>query len=503
MKILIDTNIIIHREASSVVHNEVGILFRWIDNLHYKKCVHPISVEELNQHKDPKTKKAINLKLGNYNILKTIAPLSEEVKKLSEKFDNCQNDINDTIILNELFEKRVDLIITEDKKIHQKASSLGISGNIFSIDAFLEKVTAENPEFTEYKILSVKKEYFGNIDLAHPFFSSLKNNYSGFKKWFNKKSDETAYVCRSDKDLMAFLYLKVENKDENYFDIEPQFLPKKRLKIGTLKVALNGFRLGERFLKIVFDNAIRFNVEEIYVTIFKESIEQEILINLLEDFGFSFHGYKNSLDGKESIYVRKIDKTVKKNEPRLSYPFLSTSGNVFIVPIYPQYHTELFPDSILNNESPFDFIENEPYRNAISKVYISRSFERNLCAGDLIVFYRTGGYYKGVVSTIGIVENIITDINSEKEFIRLCRKRSVFTDKELSEHWNYRINNRPFIVNFLYSYSLPKRINLKRLIDIGVIPDINSVPRGFEKITTQNFKDILRECQADESIVVD
>ena len=503
MKILLDTNIIIHREASSVVHDEVGVLFRWIDNLHYRKCVHPISVKELNRYRDPKTRKTINLKLENYNVLKTTAPLSDEVKKLSDNIDKCQNDINDTIILNELFSSRVDIIITEDKKLRQKAASLGILEKVFTIDAFLEKVSAENPEFADYKILSVNKEYFGNIDISQPFFASLKEDYLGFEKWFSKKADETAYICSSDKNLMAFLYLKVENEGENYSDIDPPFPPNKKLKIGTMKVALNGFRLGERFIKIVFDNALRFHVKEIYVTLYKESIEQERLVNLLEDLGFYLHGYKSNVTGKEYVYVRHLTKTAERTSPRLTYPFISISGKIFIVPIYPQYHTELFPDSILNNESPFSFIENEPYRNAISKVYISRSIERNLNSGDIIVFYRTGGYYKGVVTTIGIVENVIDNINSEKDFIELCRKRSVFSDTELSEHWNYKKSNRPFVVNFLYSYSFPKRINMKRLIEMGVIPDINSAPRGFECLTKNKFIDILRECQADESIVVD
>lgn len=503
MKILLDTNILIHREASTVVHDEVGVLFRWIDNLHYMKCVHPISVEELNKYRNPKTRKTIKSKIENYNVLKTIAPLSEPVKALSDKIDKSQNDINDTIILNELFRSRVDIIITEDKKLRQKADFLGISEKVFTIDAFLEKMTAEHPEFSDYKVLSVNKEYFGNIDIDQPFFGSLKEDYSGFEKWFNKKSDETAYICRNDKGLIAFLYLKVENEGENYSDIDPPFSQNKRLKIGTMKVALNGFRLGERFLKIVFDNALRFHVNEIYLTIYKDSIEQERLVNLLEDFGFYFHGYKTNVNGKESVYVRQLKKNIERSSPRLTYPFIATSGNIFIVPIYPQYHTELFPDSILNNESSFDFIENEPYRNAISKVYISRSIERNLHSGDIIVFYRTGGYYKGVVTTIGIVEKVIDGISSEQDFIKLCRKRSVFSDSELSEHWNYKKYNRPFVVNFLYSCSFPKRVNMKRLIEIGVIADINSAPRGFECISKKNFNAILKECQADESIVVD
>jgi hypothetical protein len=37
MKVLLDTNIVIHRETRIPVHKGIGHLFRWIDNLNYKK----------------------------------------------------------------------------------------------------------------------------------------------------------------------------------------------------------------------------------------------------------------------------------------------------------------------------------------------------------------------------------------------------------------------------------------------------------------------------------
>jgi hypothetical protein len=50
MRALLDTNILIHREASKVINEEIGILFRWLDRLHYEKCVHPLSLDELQKH---------------------------------------------------------------------------------------------------------------------------------------------------------------------------------------------------------------------------------------------------------------------------------------------------------------------------------------------------------------------------------------------------------------------------------------------------------------------
>jgi len=503
MKILLDTNIVIHREAATVIDEDIGVLFRWLDNLHYTKYVHSVTVEEIEKHEDPKVRKSLKVKLGNYNVLKTKAPMSDTVRRILEPLDKNQNDLNDTIIINELYCGRFDALITEDKQLLNKTSLLGISDQAYTIDAFLEKVNAENPELADYKVLSVRKSLFGTLNLSDDFFASFKEDYPGYEKWFNKKADEPVYVCLSERKPIALLYLKIESKDEDYSDIDPPMSRKRRLKIGTFKVALNGFRLGERFLKIVFDNALRFKVDEIYVTTFNKRIEQQRLINLFEDYGFHLHGYKSGPGEKELVYVRPLTKMANRSNPSLTYPLFSTAGRIFIVPIYPQYHTELFPDSILRTESPMGFVENEPHRNAISKVYISWSIDRNLDPGDVIVFYRTGGYYKSVVTTIGVAEKVIDGISNEKDFIRLCSKRSVFTSEELSKHWNRYPRNRPFIVNFLYIYSFPKPINMKRLIEIGVIRSVDDAPRGFTQISLNNLRDILRECDVDESIIVD
>ena len=189
--------------------------------------------------------------------------------------------------------------------------------------------------------------------------------------------------------------------------------------------------------------------------------------------------------------------------PRLSFPFVSRSSRAFLVPIYPAYHTELLPDSILRTESPKDFVELQPYRNSIRKVYVSRSYFRDLFPGDTIIFYRTGGKYLSVVTTLGVIEDVHKDIRSEDHFISLCRKRSVFSDDELRKHWQYNANFRPFIVDFLYSYSFPKRPNMDALIQGGVIRDIYSAPRGFERINDDQFETILRLSESDPRLIVD
>ena len=76
-----------------------------------------------------------------------------------------------------------------------KAIDLDIAERVYTIDSFLEKLTVENPELSDYKVLSVKKEYFGNIDLNDSFFDSFRADYIEFNKWFNGKSDEFI-ICK-------------------------------------------------------------------------------------------------------------------------------------------------------------------------------------------------------------------------------------------------------------------------------------------------------------------
>ena len=71
-------------------------------------------------------------------------------------------------------------MITEDRKIMQKAKCLGLE-RVYSIDRFLSKCLDENPQLKNYNMLSVKKTTFSKVNLNDPFFDSLKNDYLGFK----------------------------------------------------------------------------------------------------------------------------------------------------------------------------------------------------------------------------------------------------------------------------------------------------------------------------------
>ena len=211
MKALLDTNIIIHREASKVINQDVGILYRWLERAKYTKCVHSLTINEIEKYKNQQAVETFQVKLDSYEQIEIPSPLQEEVKTISEKIDVNDNDKNDTLLLNEVFVGRVDILITEDKKIRKKAIELGIEDKVFTIDSFLEKTFAEHPDLVNYKVLNVQKLKFGRINLDDEFFASLKEDYVGFEKWFIKKFDEEAYITINSNNglILSFLYLKV------------------------------------------------------------------------------------------------------------------------------------------------------------------------------------------------------------------------------------------------------------------------------------------------------
>ena len=122
------------------------------------------------------------------------------------------------------------------------------------------------------------------------------------------------------------------------------------------------------------------------------------------------------------------------------------------------------------------------------------------------MFYRTKSpdgpaWYTSVATTIGVVQDVIDNIPDLRTFLAVCRKRSVFSDADLKKHWDYSPGNRPFVVNFLFVYSLPKRPNLEQLDKIGMVK-ASAVPRGFARISDESFEKLLKVSNANARFIV-
>lgn len=226
------------------------------------------------------------MKLLDINIINREFPLYNE--------ENSLEILNPLIIEGGRISKSVSLSKIQTRNINTKVLVEEVKNFISDIDIPLKLLN--------YKGVGIHKTKFHQINLNDTFFQSLKEDYQDFEKWFFKKSNNEAYITSRDKTLLSFLYLKIEEKDENYKDIFPLFRPKRRLKVGTLKVNNNGFKLGEYFMNIAFETALAHKADQIYITLFNKREEQFYLIKLLDQLGFSFWGKKND----ELVYIRDL-----------------------------------------------------------------------------------------------------------------------------------------------------------------------------------------------------
>lgn len=341
---------------------------------------------------------------------------------------------------------------------------------------------------------------FKAINISDPFFDSLKHDYAEFNKWFASKSDDYAYVFTGEKGAIdGFLYLKPEIGPVK--DVTPPLYPERRIKIGTFKVNPHGTKLGERFLKKIFDHAVTQGVSEIYLTVFKK---HESLITLLNRYGFQQEATKTTVNGTELVLVKSMNDEGSNILDR--YPLVKIAGNsIYLLSLYPNWHTRLLPDSILRNEDA-SIVQDVSHTNSIHKVYLAAMHGMEaIQPGDIILIYRTSdrrgpAHYRSVVTSVCVIEeyNNICSFSSKEEFLSYCSPYSVFTVRELEQFWTSR--RYPHILRFTYNFALPKRVTRGKMIEeIGFGSDNYW---GFMKLSNKQFRAILSEGKLNESLVL-
>lgn len=340
----------------------------------------------------------------------------------------------------------------------------------------------------EHSMLGLEK--FNSIDLDDPFFDTLKADYPTFSKWFKEKHESEAYTFRSSKgaQLDGFLYIKRENGEVG--DVDPPMQSEKRIKIGTFKINPHGTRLGERFIKRIFDAAISEGVDSIYVTVYEKHAS---LIELFERYGFKRVGVKNHDNDYELVLERRLDSFL--GDVVLDYPRIPLRKNRhFLISILPDYHSKLLPDSLLKTESQ-SILQDVSHTNSIHKIYLSGSkIALDFAEGDTLLIYRMsdGGsaYYTSVVTSLCVVEEVthISKFLKKEEFLKFCEPYSIFTTKELDGFYHSR--KYPYIIRFTYNMALTKRLNRKMLLEEVGLPD--GIRWTILPIETEQLKKILK-----------
>lgn len=348
----------------------------------------------------------------------------------------------------------------------------------------------------------LKYTKFKDINIDDPFFDSLKQDYAEFTKWFEKKGEEFAYIFISDSSISnhidGFLYLKIEPKLIK--ETTPPLIAdgENWLKVGTFKINAHGTKLGERFIKKIFDTAITSKIKDIYVTIFDKHKQ---LLNLFEKYGFITEAQKTTNNGKELVLCRRISRLsiqvddILKNYPVIEFSYNDYAPKPYLLSIKPEWHTRLLPNSILQTENASILQDISP-TNSIHKVYLcSMGNVDNLHKGDILFIYRTTdgkgpAKYRSVVTSICVVEEY-QNINTFKNidlFMRYCAPYSIFTVEELQEYWRNR--NFIHIIRFSYNIALPRRVTRGSLITNAYLPE--NAYWGFMPLTNEQADTIAQ-----------
>lgn len=283
--------------------------------------------------------------------------------------------------------------------------------------------------------------------------------------------------------------LKIEDEKEEYKEFLKPFQPGIRLKISTLKVVDTGKRIGETFIKIIVDKAIKEEVDEIYVTMFDK---QEFLIDMLEDYGFKKYTKKKTLRSDGGYELENVLVKSMKNKENY-YPFFEIKNNgIFLVPIRDNYHHLLFQESEKQIQlSLEDFQGKNTASNSLKKAYLCDSKIKQIQKGSILLFYSSG--IKKAITSLGIVDAVFNEFNSFEELYKLVKKRTAYDENELRK--NYKKDK--LVILFKLYYSFDNYVNFEYLKDTGII---NGAIQSIQHITKEQLLKVLDKCKMKKEI---
>lgn len=283
-----------------------------------------------------------------------------------------------------------------------------------------------------------RKTEFADCNVDDPFFDSLKDDYHGFRQWFEKKaaSGATAFVSKDDEGrIQAFVYVK-EEENEAVGDLPPE----DRLKIGTLKICSDyeGQRLGEGGIGLALWEWQRSDRDQIYLTVYPK---HDDLIGLIERFGFCQAGTK----GEELVYVkdkRKLSADDAERAGMRSFPYIDPDFRCGVyIPIKAVFHDNMFPYSELRNTP--QVVEPLPVANGITKAYIATpNHIIKYRPGDIALVYRmaeTDKSFRSAVTSYCTVSSVewfktggkLIEGKNWDLFVKCAGNKTVYDETEL------------------------------------------------------------------------
>ncbi len=415
MRFLIDTNVLISSEPSRQRDVEVGtemsLTLARLASGDHQLLVHPTVSDEIANDRDDVRRELREIVRHRYPTLQSPPAVQPELIAALGTPSLRSHDWYDHQLLACVVGDAVHGLITQDGRIHRKARRLQVGERVYTVAdavATLSQLASQPPEF----IPSVDRRPLYRLDLSDPLFDSLKADYPGFDDWFRgvSRSGREALVVDGPRGKIAGLCI-LKGSD-------PEIgVGQNAAKVSTFKVAeeFKGSRYGELLLKALF-RTIAETHDVVWLTVFEKQAE---LIALLEEFGFDHH---DDRDG-ERRYVKRL---VATNEERRALPPLEfhtvfgppairvVPGQIFLIPIRPEYHGSLFPDA---PGEQLSLIAPRPHGNALRKAYLSHANIRTAEPGATLLFYRSVD--RKAITAVGVLEgsHVSEDAGDIMEFV--------------------------------------------------------------------------------------
>lgn len=500
MKVILDTNILIHVEDPKELSDDRQHLLRIFREHGHQIFIHPASLKDINNDHDETRKKVILSKLKGYPLIEAPPEPTAEFLSLVGVPSNSNEKIDDELLFS-IQKNAADFLITEDCGLQKKARKVDLETRVLSIesalDYFKRLYERKSPRHTLLNYDLVR-----NLDIEDPFFDSFKRDYgdNDFRGWFKKSSIQGrhCWVYKQASKIKALLILK-EESDEPIPTVPP--IPAStRLKIATLKVDIPGFKLGELLLKIAFQYCIANNILETYLTYYPK--ENDKLVNLIENFGFESVGFlgKNKVEKrKEEVFLKKFIPTEKvlhsTDLAKKYYPTFNDSTNkkFFIVPIIPKYHDRLFPDFEKRQMRLTEYSDINIPGNAIKKAYLSHASIKKIRTKDVLLFYRS--HDQKAITSIGIVDQEPIRTDKLDDILRLVGNRTVYSYEEIKA-----MAHKPvLVIPFRHHLNLPNPLDLDYLKQHKIV---TAAPQSTIEINHDRYIAIKNGGKLDERFTV-
>ena len=473
MNILLDTNILIPLEDTSrILDSSFAELRKLSAEQHHCLYIHPIQLKDINRDKNTERKNIVKSRLAQYHQIENPPILSELEREGLGLRQSNENDKVDNNVLFALYRGAVHILVTNDDGIHKKATKIGIQDKVYRLEQFLQFLKRSISSDFTFEYTGVRERFLYEINKNQCFFDSLRKSYNGFDIWFQKCAEEKRKCwCIEDENgnTVAICIYKIEQNEKLTDDGD--ITVGSILKLCTFKVdaQARGKKLGERLMYIAFNYCVTNNIDWVYLHTFGE--EQQTLVGLCEEYGFSFLGkYK-----QDDVYIKPM-KINNNNESTLDslikyYPFFNDDISVpqFIIPIQHTYPEDLFPDYGNMKGSLFEK-EQSLYScqgNTIKKAYLCHSKIKSIKRGDIILFYRSKD--RKSIQCMGIVEDAFFSENVDEVFSKIA-KRTVYSYAELKKI----LETKTLVILFRF-IALNNEIPFKKIKDFGINGNIQTI----------------------------